>query len=579
MNILQNIYKKLPPYWGGLGVGLLLALPTFAQEDYKHTYLDDLVVTGSIQSDILIPQDDEAIGTESVDEWGLTNTYVDINAQSKHIDAGARFEFKRFPLPGYEKGYTPKSSNFAGWGVPFAYLKAKWDSGDVTLGSFYEQFGSGFILRTYEERALGIDNSLIGARVNLRPAKGVAVKALTGTQRLNWTTTGSWMTGADVELAVDQWIPAMEQSNTRLTLGGSALNKYEKADEDIASSLFAYYYNVPSNVGSWDARVNFQKGGLSVLAEYAQKSQDPSADNGYIYRPGRVAMLSASYSNKGFSLLGQAKRSDNMSNRSIRKRLGTAAFLNHLPAFTQDQTYALAALYPYATNRMGEWAYQGQLNYKFKRKTALGGKYGTSISVNYSYVTGIDRHNRPAAAEITTADHPFYAFTDGYGSAFFKTNGETYYQDINVTLDKKLTKDFTLKAMYMNQIYNKTVVEGEGGTIHSNIFVLDGKYKFSPKTTLRMEAQYLNTKDDQGDWLYGLAELSVLPHFMFTISDMYNAGDTKYHYYLGGVTYNTGSHRLMLSYGRTRAGFNCSGGVCRWIPATKGVNISYNYNF
>lgn len=560
-------------------VALVLSAAANAQEETKEgktKFLQDLVVSGSVQSDILIPQEDKAIGTDKVDDWGLTNTYVDVNAQSKYLDAGARFEFKSFPLPGYEKGFTPKRSNFAGWGVPFGYIKAKWNNGDVTLGSYYEQFGSGFILRTYEERALGIDNSLIGGRVSWHPVKGVALKALSGTQRLNWTCTKSWMTGGDVELYLDQWLPAMEQSNTRLTIGGSFLNKHEKDDNDIASPIVGYYYNVPVNVNSWDARINLQKAGFSVLAEYAQKGQDPSADNAYIYRPGRVAMLSASYSNKGFSILAQAKRSDNMSNRSLRRRIGTAAFINHLPAFTQDQTYALAALYPYATNRMGEWAYQGQLTYKFKRNTALGGKYGTGINVNYSYVTGIDRNIHTASSSSPTVDA---SFTDGYGSAFWKWSGGTYYQDIDVTIDKKITKNFTLKAMYMNQVYNKTVVEGEGGTIRSNIVVLDGKYKFSTKTTLRMELQYLRTKQDQGDWMYGLAELSLMPHFMFTVSDMYNVGDTKHHYYLAGVTYNVKSHRIMASYGRTRAGFNCSGGVCRWIPATKGVNVSYNYNF
>ena len=35
----------------------------------------------------------------------------------------------------------------------------------------------------------------------------------------------------------------------------------------------------------------------------------------------------------------------------------------------------------------------------------------------------------------------------------------------------------------------------------------------------------------------------------------------------------------MIGYGRTRAGFNCSGGVCRYVPATRGFQISYNYNF
>ena len=58
-----------------------------AQSDNK------VVVTGSIQSDILIPQDDEKIGTEHTSDWALTNSYADVSLQSKYIDAGARFEF------------------------------------------------------------------------------------------------------------------------------------------------------------------------------------------------------------------------------------------------------------------------------------------------------------------------------------------------------------------------------------------------------------------------------------------------------------------------------------------------------
>ncbi|MBF0957293.1 MAG: hypothetical protein HXK19_05340, partial [Alloprevotella tannerae] len=35
---------------------------------------------------------------------------------------------------------------------------------------------------------------------------------------------------------------------------------------------------------------------------------------------------------------------------------------------------------------------------------------------------------------------------------------------------------FKLNLMYLNQRYNKTVVEGEGGTIKSNVFIAEGKY-------------------------------------------------------------------------------------------------------
>ena len=515
-----------------------------------------ITVTGSIQSDILIPEEDETIGTEKYSEWGLTNTYAEVGLMSRYVDAGMRVEYLQHPLPGFEK-------DFKGWGIANLYAKLHVKDFELTLGSFYEQFGSGFILRTYEERSLGIDNSLLGARIATKPFPGVTIKALTGVQRRYWELGKELISGGDVELSIDEWLKSMQDNGTYLTLGASYVNKHE-GDEDIFVDA-THKLNLPNYVNAFDLRARLQHGGWNILAEYAQKSQDPSFDNSYIYRKGYVAMLSTSYSKKGMSLLLQAKRSDNMSFRSRRSMNGTSAFINHLPAFTTDHTYTLAALYPYATQPDGEWAYQAELGYNFKRRTMLGGKYGTNVKVNFSHVHSIDKNMKDN--------------TDGYGSAFWKWGDQTYYQDLNVQVEKKLSNAFKLNLMYMNQFYNKTVVEGEGGMIHSDIFIAEGKYKFNNKVTLRGEAQYLATKDDEGDWMFGLLELSLLPNWMFTISDEYNCGETKIHYYSGFVTFNKGSHRVQLGYGRTRAGFNCSGGVCRMVPASKGFTLSYNYNF
>lgn len=537
-----------------LSCAILIPMVSLAQDDNK------LTVTGSIQSDILIPQDDKKIGTEETDDWVLTNSYAEVHAMSKYLDAGVRFSYLEHPLPGYE-------NDFKGWGVPYFYVKGKYKNVELTAGHFYEQFGSGFILRTYEERSLGIDNSILGGRLVYRPIDGVSIKALTGKQRRYWDINKAWITGGDIELNLDRWIPALQSSNTYLTLGGSFINKHEKQDDIMADATHKYV--MPENVNAFDVRASLQKGGFNILAEYAEKSQDPSFDNNYIYRKGYVAMLSTSYSQKGFSILLQAKRSDNMAFRSKRTQNGTSSMINHLPAFTMDHTYALAALYPYATQPGGEWAYQANLGYNFKRHTALGGKYGTLLKVNYSLVKGLKKNVRTG----TLAEQTY-----GYGSPFWQTDG-TYYQDLNIQIDKKLSRSFKLNLMYMNQLYNKTVVEGHGGNIRSNIFIAEGKYQFNKKMTLRAEAQYLQTDDDQGDWMYGLLEFSLLPHWMFTVSDMYNSGETDLHYYQGFVTFNTGSHRLQLGYGRTRAGYNCSGGVCRYVPASKGFTLSYNYNF
>lgn len=530
-----------------------------AQEDSK------VVLHGSVQSDVLFPENDTEIGTQAHNEWGLTNTYADLNLMSKYVDAGARLEFMQWPLDGFEP-------DFKGWGVPYFYVKGKFKGGDVTLGDFYDQFGSGFIFRTYEERSLGIDNSLRGIRLNYGGIKGLQFKLLGGLQRGYWSwSKDSYVGGTDLEINMDQYCKALQERNITWMIGGSYVLKYER-DEDIVLPGTVYRLALPLTVHALDVRSRFQLGDYSLLAEYAWKTQDPSQDNGYIYHRGNAVMLSGSYSKRGLSILAQAKRSDNMAFRSQRTKQGTSLFINNMPAFAYQHTYALPALYPYATQAAGgEWAFQGEVSYLFKRNTALGGKYGTKVKVNFSHVRGLDKQ------PVDQYEGSYYG-TDGYTSKFFKM-GDKYYQDINVQLEKKFTKSFKLNLMYMNQYYNQAVIEKHGSSIKSNIAVVEGKYQFNNKLTLRGEYQYLATKDDEGDWMYGLLELSVQPHWMFTVSDMWNNGETNLHYYMGSVTFNYNAHRLMLGYGRTRAGFNCSGGVCRYVPASRGVQLSYNFNF
>lgn len=513
---------------------------------------------GSLQSDILLPEKDKTTGASADDDHFLTNTYLDLKATSRYVEAGARLEYLKHPLPGFE-------NDIKGWGLPHFYVKGRYKNAELTLGSFYEQFGSGFIFRTYEERSLGIDNSLQGVRLSYRPWDGVAVKILTGRQRRYWKHNDSWLTGGDIEWNVDEWLKVLQRHETYAMIGFSYINKYEK--ENVVMTDPTHRLRLPRYVNAFDVRMRVQHRSLNVLAEMAMKTQDPSNDNGYIYRNGYVAMLSGSYSKRGMSLLLQAKRSTNMTLRSSRGMEGISSFINHLPAFTVEHTYTLPALYPYATRPDGEWAYQAAGAYTFPKGSMLGGKYGTMVKINFSHVHSISKNEDGGRG------------TDGYGSSFWRWGASTYYQDIDVQVEKRLGKDTRLNLMYMNQRYNQTVIEGHGGMLSSHIVVTDVKQKLARKTTLRVEGQYLFSKDGDKDWAFALAELSLAPHWMFTLSDLYNLGNTHAHYYQGFVTYNGGAHRLQLGYGRTRAGYNCSGGVCRYIPATKGMTLSYNYNF
>jgi hypothetical protein len=525
-----------------------------AQDAIKNICGSGISLSGKIQTDMLLPENDSTIQTESYNEDVLSNTYIDLNLEHKYLTAGARFEMFESPLPGYEREYK-------GAGIPYYYLTGNLKNVEATLGSFYEQFGNGLILRTYEERSLGIDNSLRGLRLRYS-TKGLYIKALTGQQRYYWKYTDGFVSGTDAEIHLEDFFELLH--STILQFGASFVSKHQ-SDENILVSKYEKL-NLPENVGTFGGRAFFRQGNVDLTAEYAVKANDPSFDNGYIYKNGSALFLSVSWSKRGIGAVVQAKRSENMSFRSIRTVSGRLLYINHLPAFTRQHTYTLPALYPYSTRPDGEWAYQAELT----RSISHG-----SLRLHYSLAKSIDRR-------FPDGQNSVKAGTKGYESAFFKSGNEIYYQDFNIEMTRSYGKNIKLNIMYMNQLYNQEAVEGHannGKNIRSNIFVADARFIFNKNLILRNELQYLQTRQDNGDWIFGLAELTFLQKFMASISDLYNSGLTDVHYYMASIAWSQAAHRIQASYGRTRAGFNCSGGLCRYVPASRGFQVSYITSF
>lgn len=547
----------------------------------KKNWFRQIRFNGSVQSEFLIPVTDGGLGIKHTDRSVyaadvLNNTYFDLNLNAPYFSAGARFEWAKWPLPGYEK-------DFEGWGVPYFWATGNYKWFTLTAGDFYEQFGSGLILRTYQERSIGIDNALRGGRLKINPGAGVRVTLLGGKQRRYWDHNSSWIWGGDVEWSLNEAFAKAFDPGYGATLGFSYVGKHEKQTL-VTTDDNLYRLHFPENTAAFDGRINLKLRDFTVLFEGATKNNDPQLDNNYTYRRGSAFLLSTAYSAKGISAFLQAKRSDNMSWRSDRMVKGVSSFINHLPAFTETQTYALAAMYPYSTQADGEWAFQGEVRYQFKRKTALGGRYGTNIRLSGSYISGLDRK---WPADGAHNPNSYVKGSDGLGAAFWKI-GELYYADVNFELNKKLSRSFQFTFFYLFQRYNQEIVLGHGvngNMVNANIFIGEGQWKIKKNMQLRFEAQYLHTAQDLGDWVAATVELSLAPHWMFTVTDMQNfnndpkLGPTNKNYYQFGVTYNYLRNRFYVAYGRTREGYNCSGGICRWVPASKGFTISYNYTF
>ena len=139
-------------------------------------------ISGSLQSDIQQYGQDSLIGAPDVPEKILSNTFFNLTFSKGKFSAGIRFESYQGPLLGIDPRYATSGSG-TGIGMPYRFAKYADDNFDVTAGNFYEQFGSGMILRTYEERNLGFDNSLDGVRMKYRPTAGIEVTGLIGRQR------------------------------------------------------------------------------------------------------------------------------------------------------------------------------------------------------------------------------------------------------------------------------------------------------------------------------------------------------------------------------------------------------------
>ncbi len=531
-------------------------------------FLQQGEVHGNFQAEAQYYNEDTIIGAADVPEQTLMNGFLNLNYTVGGFSAGLRYESYQNALLGFPTGYR-------GNGIPYRYASYTDDKMTITVGNFYEQFGSGMILRAYEERGLGYDNAIDGIRVKYNIGKGIYLKGLIGQQRLFFELAEGIVRGIDGEFIINDIVPELENSKTRVTLGASFVSKYQP---DQNSQLV-----LPENVGTGGGRLSLTRGKVTLSGEYVYKINDPSFDNSYIYKGGEALLVEAAYSQKGFGLLLSAKTVDNMSFRSDRDEALTNVLINYLPALTRQHTYnLLATLYPYATQPNGEVAFQGDLTYKFKKKTLLGGKYGTFVSVNASMVNNIDTTQISNPTDVDLENDPD---RQGYKTNFFALGEEVYWRELNIEVTKKFSKKLKGIFNYSNLVYNQDIIEGKPGNpiVYADVAVADITYKFNSKNSLRTEIQGLWTDQDKGDWATLLLEYSYAPHWFFAVLDQYNYGnkDSKkqLHFYNVSTGYNDRGTRIMLSYGRQRAGIFCVGGVCRVVPASNGLYLSVTRTF
>ncbi len=538
--------------------GMLFSIPDLFSQGNDNAG----TIHGFYQADGQYYFPDSLIQAPTVPEKFLSNAFINVNYVRGPFSAGMRYESYQNVMIGFPTGYR-------GSGIPYRYVRYQHKDLDFTAGNFYDQFGSGLMFRAYEARGLLYDNTIDGVRGIYKPGRGITLKGMVGKHRVFFGQSPGIVRAFDGEWNINQWNDSLAKKKTKVILGGSFVSKYQ-VDQDAT-------YNLPLNVGCYGGRITINRGDFSFFSEGAYKINDPSAGNQYSYRDGKGIYITTSYARSGFSASIAGKLIDNMNFRSDRSAKLTAAMINFLPALTKPHTYLMMAYYPYATQPNGEIGGMGEIQYKAKKGTKLGGKYGWEITLNASVAYGTDTTN------LTTNDIRKFNYEINYNGV-----GDLYFYDANVEFNKKFSKKVKATMMYSNQYYNKNIVQFNSPNagyenILSHIGVVDVTWKYKTGSALRFETQALFTEQDKGSWAVGLIEWTVTSDWFITVLDQYNYGNKdknlQLHYPLVNLTYVSGPTRIVLQYGKQRAGIFCVGGVCRFVPASNGPSITISSSF
>ena len=511
---------------------------------------------------------DEGLNFDAPKDQLRSNNYFRLDYNLGKFTAGVQYESY---LPSALLGYSPKFDGNNDIGT--YYLNFKHETIDITAGYFYQQFGNGLILRSWEDRQLGINNALKGIRVVFTPTNYLDLTGIYGKTR----------NGFDVSEGITQGIDA--------NLNISEALKIDRIDIDLGASYVGRYQNngtndtIPSTVNAYGGRLNFVAGDFYGGLEAIIKDPDVIANEGQLSSnklyDGTAMQIDLGYAKKGLGINATFRRLENFSfyaDRLAEGNIYNQELIGYTPALTKQQDYMLTNIYVYNAQprliietydqRAGEVGTQIDLYYKFKKGTLLGGKYGTKIAGNFSYWAGLDAE---------------YHIENRWYKAKFIGKGPRLFRDVSVEVKKKINKKWSGVATFQNVIVDKGIVYGGPlaveEDIKASIAVLEGTYKIKGSKSVRFVAQHLWAKKDRKNWVAGVFEYNFNSNFALYLADNWNYGDTDIHYYSAGGSYSKGRTRFAMNYGRQRGGLICIGGVCRFVPENTGLTANLTVNF
>lgn len=531
---------------------------------------------GSFQANTNFFIRDTLIGAANTPQYDRqkygAEAWLNLNYSNWGFDFGLRFDlFNHSNLLNPTDSYT--AQGIGAWSV-----RKQIDQLGLQVGYIYDQIGSGIIFRSFEERPLLIDNALLGARLTYDLDDNWQLKAFTGQQKQQFDTYDPILKGINLEGFVllgdstSRWSIAPGFGIVSRTLDdGSMNNLVATLNTYSARDTFTPRYNTYA----FSLYNTLSAGPVSWYVEAAYKTRDNLNDpfgqfvrdtvtvtgDKYFQAPGNVLYSSLSYAAAGLGVSLEAKRTENFSFRIRPQAQLNRGLVGFLPPMSRVNTYRLLSRYNAATQELGEWAWQMDARFSTKDRK-------WSFLLNRSAINDLagEKLYREWFSEIVYRHQQGWIFTTGLQLQTY--NQERYEVKPGVPLLRTVTP------------------------------YADLLYKFTRRKSIRFEFQAMlvgediaaGSRQDYGNWLFGLVELSLAPRWVFAVSDMYNitpgrnspeANGEKQalHYPRLDIYYTRRANRFSLSYIKQVEGVVCTGGICRLEPAFSGFRFSISTLF
>ncbi|MEX2350721.1 MAG: DUF6029 family protein, partial [Flavobacteriaceae bacterium] len=308
-----------------LFVLFLFAVQFIAAQDFGN-------FNGGFESNSQWLQDDEGINILAPQEQFRANNYFSLNYNLGKFTAGIQYE-SYLPVP--LLGYAPE---LEGNGVGTYYLNFKHKSLDITAGYVYEQFGSGLIFRSWEDRQLGINSAIKGVKVIFTPLDYLLVKGVYGEQRYGFETSEGAIQALDATFDVGYFLDVDELF---LDIGGSYVGRYQ----DNLGSI-----KVPTTVNAYAGRIDLGYKNFFAGMEAIHKEPDVLVNEGMVTNDeelykGSAILVNLGYAQRGFGVNTSLRRLENFGFYADRFAEGNQynqQLINYTPALTKQHDYLLS---------------------------------------------------------------------------------------------------------------------------------------------------------------------------------------------------------------------------------------------